>query len=165
MPRAVSNSSPLIHLAAIERLNLLREFYEDVLIPPAVWREVVEEGEGRSGAREVSEAVNQGWLRIVTPADDKLVRLLQRDLDYGEAQAIALAVEETPDVIVLDESEARNLADTFSLRKTGVIGLLMRAKHEGRIASLKSELDRLRDEAGFWIHDDLYRQTLAAVGE
>ena len=72
MPKAVSNSSPLIHLAAMERLKLLPTFYDDVLIPPAVWREVVEEGKGRPGACEVDDAAKQGWLRIVAPTDGAL---------------------------------------------------------------------------------------------
>ncbi len=165
MARAISNSSPLIHLAGIDRLNLLREWYSEVLIPPAVWREVVEEGEGRSGAREVGEAASQAWIRVVATTDDALVRLLRRDLDDGKAEAIALAVEQPCDVLLLDECEARTVAGTFSLRKTGTIGLLMRAKQEGRITSLKVEMDRLRNEAGFWIDEGLYRRALAAVGE
>ncbi len=165
MAKAVSNSSPLIHLAAIDRLSLLQDSFDEVIIPHAVWREVVEEGRGRPGASEVCEAVTLGWMKIVTPTDDALVRLLRRDLDDGEAEAIALAVEQAPVVILLDESEARIAASTFSLRKTGTVGLLIRAKHAGRIVALKPELDRLRDKAGFWIHDELYRRALVSVNE
>lgn len=165
MQKAISNSSPLIHLAAIDRLSLLHGFFDEVVIPPAVWREVVEEGRGRPGASEVREAVEQAWIKVVVPTDDALVRLLRRDLDDGEAEAIALAVEQVPVVILLDESEARTVASTFSLRKTGSVGLLIRAKHAGRIVSLKRELDRLRDKAGFWIHDELYRRALVSVNE
>jgi uncharacterized protein len=65
MPGAVSDSSTVIHLAAINRLLLLQEFHGDVTIPPAVWREVVEEGQGRAGAQEVEEAARSGWLKVV----------------------------------------------------------------------------------------------------
>ena len=123
------------------------------------------EGEGRPGAREVEDAVEQGWLRVVAPVDHKLVVLLQRDLDDGEAEAIALAVEQNPDVVLLDESEGRSISETFSLPRVGVVGLLIRAKREGRITSLKTELDCLRNEAGFWIRNELYLKALAAVGE
>ena len=51
------------------------------------------------------------------------------------------------------------------LRKTGVIGILMRAKLEGRIVSLKKELDRLREVAGFWIDDALYHSVIREAGE
>ena len=61
MPRAVSNSSTLIHLAVLGHMRLLQDFYEQVLISPAVWKEVVEEGQGRAGVREVEEAARSGW--------------------------------------------------------------------------------------------------------
>jgi len=89
MVGAVSDSSTLIHLAAIGRLSLLRDFYERVIIPPAVWREVVEEGRGRAGAREVEEAALSGWLKVVAPTNEAFARVLKRELD--EAEAIALA--------------------------------------------------------------------------
>jgi predicted nucleic acid-binding protein len=57
MPETVSDSSPLIHLAKIEALELLSRLYSRILIPPAVWREVVEESDGRPGAVEMQKAV------------------------------------------------------------------------------------------------------------
>ena len=165
MPSAVSNASPLIHLAAIGRFSLLRDFFDEVVIPPSVWREVVDEGGGRPGTQAVQEAANTGWIRVEALSSDTLARFLRRDLDDGEADSIALAVEISPSVILLDESEARRLAELYSLKKTGVVGLLVRAKNEAKITSLKEELDRLRDEAGFWLHDDLYEQALHGVGE
>lgn len=77
MPLAVSNSSPLIHLSLIGRINLLRRFSE-VFIPPAVWREVVEQGGSRPGATEIREARESGWLRVVEPSNTALVRLLEQ---------------------------------------------------------------------------------------
>ncbi|MBI4492705.1 MAG: DUF3368 domain-containing protein [Chloroflexi bacterium] len=160
-----SDSSPLIHLAAIGRLELLRDFHQDITIPPAVWREVVEQGIGRPGAAEVEAARRAGWLHVVAPTNQSLVHLLQRYLDDGEAEAIALAVEQGADLVLLDEADARQLAEVFGLAKTGVIGILMRAKREAKIASLRAELDRLRAHTGFWIDDLLYRQVLSTVGE
>ena len=67
MPKAVSDSSTLIHLAGIGRLKLLRQFYKKILIPPAVWKEVVEEGQSRPGAREVEEGHRSGWIAVSVP--------------------------------------------------------------------------------------------------
>ncbi len=78
----VSDSSPLIHLSQIGHLNLLRELFSEVLIPPAVYREVVLEGRGRPGSREVKEA---SWIRVVKIRDERLKRVLQLQLDEGEA--------------------------------------------------------------------------------
>jgi predicted nucleic acid-binding protein len=164
MPTVISNSSTLIHLAAIGRLALLREFYGRITIPPAVWKEVVEEGEGRAGAEEVEKALQAGWIELVSATDTALVALLRRDLDEGEAEAIALAVEVQAEVVCLDEFDARRMVNRLGLR-TGVTGILIRARLGGKIASLQQELDRLREDAGFWIGEDLYRRALEAAGE
>ncbi len=94
-----------------------------------------------------------------------MVRLLKRELHEGEAETIALAVEQHPEVVFLDELEARRVADVYGLHKTGVIGVLIRAKLEGKVTSLRKELDKLRNDAGFWIGDLLYRRALQAVAE
>jgi predicted nucleic acid-binding protein len=66
------------------------------------------------------------------------LQLLRRDLDDGEAEVIALAVEHRADLVLLDESDARKTEDVYGLSKTGIIGLLIRARREGRIESLKA---------------------------
>jgi len=152
-------------MSAIGRLALLRELYGTVTIPSAVWQEVVEQGQGRSGAIEVETACQEGWIEVRAVAASPLLQLLKRDLDDGEAEVIALAIELDAQIVLLDESEARRVADLYKLRKTGVIGVLMRAKREDRIDSLQVELDRLRVGAGFHIQDDLYHKALIAVGE
>jgi predicted nucleic acid-binding protein len=89
MPRAINDSSTLIHLCKIGHLELLREFWGELLIPPAVWREVVEEGQGRACSQELEAAAQLGWVKVVTPANAELLHLLKRELDDGEAEAIA----------------------------------------------------------------------------
>ena len=79
MPKAVSDSSTLIHSAGIGRLSLLMEFYEKILIPPAVWKEVVEEGRSRPGVREVEEGRRSGRIEVIKPSDQSVVRLLKLD--------------------------------------------------------------------------------------
>lgn len=165
MQEAISDSSTLIHLSGIGRLELLKVFYEKILITPAVWKEVVEEGAERPGARDVKEAHGSGWIEVIAPGNKSVVRLLERELHKGESETIALAIERRHEVIFLDESEARRVADVYGLRKTGVIGILIRAKLDGKVASLREELDRLRNEAGFWIGDEIYWRALNAVAE
>jgi len=164
MQPVVSDSSVLIHLAKIGRLTLLNEFYGKILITPAIWREVVEEGKERQDAIDVREAYESNWAEISAPTNEPLVKLLEQELHRGEAEAIALALERSA-LVLLDESDARRIADIYGLRKTGVVGILIRAKEEDRIQSLRKELDRLRNEAGFWISDEMYQKALRAVGE
>jgi len=165
MALIVCDSSTLIHLTSIGRLALLQTFYQQITIPPAVWHEVVEQGAGRAGAREVAEACQAGWIDLLAPTDEPLIHLLRRDLDAGESEALALALERHADLILLDESEARRTAERYGLAKTGVIGLLIRARREGLVDSLRAELDRLQIQGGFWIEAALYKQVLASIGE
>lgn len=85
----VSNASPLINLARIGKLDLLRELYGELLVPKAVWQEVVVKGGGQPGADEVRAAT---WIKTHAVTNRQLVQALQQDLDAGEAEAIALAI-------------------------------------------------------------------------
>jgi len=165
MPSAVSDSSTLIHLAGIGRIALLHELFDLITVPTAVWREVVVEGRGRPGTAELKAAFDAGWLEIATPANEHLVSLLRRDLDEGESQVIALALERGSAMVLLDETDGREIAKRYSLPITGTIGILMRARLTGKIKSLRDELNKLREETGFWFNDALYQEALRAVGE
>jgi len=165
MPKAICNSSTLIHLSSIQRLNLLKTFYKEIIIPPAVWKEVVEEGEKKPGSERIKNARKKGWIRVIEPSDKLLLRLLKSQLDEGEAEAITLAVELKADVIFLDESDARKIADVYKIKKTGVIGILIKAKKHNEIFSLKKEFDKLIKKGNFWIDSKLIQRTLKEVGE
>ncbi len=161
----ISDSSTLIHLASIGRLALLRELFGHIMIPPAVWHEVVEEGRERSGAAQVADAHREGWIEIESAGNQPLLQLLKHDLDSGEAEVIALAVERNAELILLDESDARRIAAVYGLPKTGVVGILIRARQEGKIRALKPELDQLRTLGKFWMDEGLYQQALRSIGE
>ena len=83
---------------------------------------------------------------------------MRKDLHEGESETIALAVENDPEIVFLDESEARRIARVYGLNITGVVGILIRAKREDMIPSLQEDLDRLRDEASLWIGEDVTRR-------
>jgi len=161
----ICDSSSLIHLSAIGRLGLLKDFYGTLAIPHAVWQEVVQQGFGRPGVHEVETALQEGWIEVRAVSNEPLLRSLKQDLDDGEAEVIALAVEHKAELVLLDETEARRIAGVFDLKKTGAVGILIRAKLEGKIESLQTELDHLRNEGGFWIEERLYRAALRNVGE
>ena len=103
LQKVVSSSSPLIHLAKIGRLNLLKEFFDQIIVPEAVHRECVEE-KHREDARKIAEAE---WIVVLKVKDQKLKKALMMNLDEGEAEAIVLALEEGADLILLDDYEAR----------------------------------------------------------
>lgn len=159
-----SNTSPICNLAIIGRLDLLRSQYQEILIPSAVRKEL-DRLPHASAAREVQEAHSAGWIKTHVLRDDKVARLLKATLDPGEAEAVALALERSVDLILLDERDARVAAERAGLRVTGVLGVLLRAKKEGQIQSLRPELDLLRTRARFFVSPDLERTILHKAGE
>jgi len=106
--KAVANSSVLIALSSVGNLDLLaRKFPDGVLVPGAVWSEVVDSGEGRPGAQEVAAAP---WIRVESVLASSVLALLEAELDSGEAEAIALALQLGLRQVLLDEKEARERA-------------------------------------------------------
>ena len=89
-----------------------------------------------------------------------MLRILKRELDSGEAEAITLALETRAQWVLLDESEARRIAKDLGLKVTGVLGILLRAYRQKRIPSLRTEMERLREKAGFYIADHLFEDLL-----
>ena len=155
----VSNTSPLLNLAIIGRLELVRAQFGSVVVPPAVVGEFRLE-EGRPGSSALRRAVEDGWIAVEEPSDDPLIRTLRQDLDRGESEAITLAVEKEAGLILLDEREGRRRARAVGLEVTGALGILARADRRGELDSLSGALDRLEDEAGFWIGSALREQLL-----
>jgi predicted nucleic acid-binding protein len=161
----VSDTSVLIHLARIDRFGLLQRLYAEITVPDAVWQETVIEGEGRPGAPELEAARTAGWVEVVSVRTDSGTRrLLRQELDAGEADALTLADKIGAELVLLDESVARRRAKGLGLRKTGTVGILLRAKREGMIDELRPELDELR-ATSFWIDETLYQRVLETVGE
>ncbi len=161
--KAVSNSSVLISLSIIGQLDLLHKRFPDgILIPAAVWHEVVESAQGRSGAKQVAAA---RWIEVMTIADTDLVTMLKTSLDTGEAEAIVLAREQNISIVLLDEKDARKVAKKLGLSVLGAVGVLIWAKRAGIIGDLRSQLDALQQQGGFRLSRTLYLEALAAVGE
>lgn len=158
----VSNSSPLINLARIGKLTLLRELFGVLIVPDAVWQEVVVEGAGQPGADEVRSAA---WIQRQAVMNTQLAQALQQDLDAGEAEAIALSLELGADLLLMDENLGRQTARHLGLRYVGLIGALVMAKRRGLISAVKPHLDLLRDIAGFRVDAALYDHVLKDQSE
>jgi hypothetical protein len=159
----VADASVLIGLASIGQFALLQKrFPNGVLIPPAVWREVVEQGQERPGAREVAEA---GWITVRDLSALEIVQLLRIELEEGESEAIALAHEIGAKIVLLDERDARRAAKQLNLSVLGTIGILMWARQTGRILSLRQALDALQTQANFRMSAQLYERALSKVDE
>jgi predicted nucleic acid-binding protein len=140
----ISNTSPLLNLAIIDQLDLLRQQFGEILIPKAVLEELRVE-EILPGSDHLREALVAGWLQVREVNNPSLVQLLQRDLDRGEAEAIALALLLDADWIILDERDGRRIAKSFGLQVTGILGVVIRASRNGQISSLPLVINQLRE--------------------
>ncbi|MFZ5516885.1 MAG: DUF3368 domain-containing protein [Candidatus Zhuqueibacterota bacterium] len=153
----VSNASPIINLAAIDRLHILKDLFEKIIIPDAVFEEIAIKGAGQPGANEVK---NLKWIECQSVSNTTLKKVLQSDLDAGEAGAIALSMEVNADLLLIDEKIGRTIASQLGLKYIGVIGILIYAKSKGIIPEIKPVLDDLIFKAGFWIDQKLYDRVL-----
>jgi predicted nucleic acid-binding protein len=160
--KIASNASALINLARIVKLDLLRALYGEIVIPEAVWQEVVVNGAGQPGSEEVKAAT---WIRKQVVTNRQLMHVLQQELGAGEAEAIALATEIKADLLLMDERLGRETAHHLGLRCIGLIGILIEARRKGFITAVKPHLDALRNMAGFRIKPELYLRVLQDEGE
>ena len=157
----VSNSGPLIGLAAVSRLHLLKDLYGFALIPDAVYEEVAGAGHDRPGAAELEEAK---WLQrvAVNPPPD---RLLLEELGRGEAEAITLAVHLKARLLVLDDRKARRIAEiAYGIRVKGVAGILVSAKRKGLLSEVIPVLDAMRT-AGYYLSERVLSAVRQEAGE
>ena len=156
----VSDTSCILNLARIGRIELLPELYQQVLIPSAVSAELA--------SFDMSAACDPAygtWLQVAAAGDQSLIARLRDELDFGEAEAIALAVERQATLLLMDEKHGREVAVRLGISVTGLIGVLADAKQARLIDSVKPVLDELITKARFWIGPNLYRDVLVELGE
>ena len=158
--RVVVNTTPIIALSLISKLNLLHDLYGEVMIPPAVESEVLF-GELQSIGKE--ELQKAWWLRTVSLQDPHRADLLS-DLDRGEAEVIALAQELGADLLIIDERLARRHAQRLGLTLTGTLGILLKAKERSLVTSVAPLIDQLLD-GGIFLSDALIDEALRLAGE
>ncbi len=111
------------------------------------------------------DMASRQWIRTVTPKDTPLQRMLRRQVDAGEAEAIALAVDLGAAIVIIDEQEGRLLARQAGLSITGTLGILLRAKRNGHLELIKPEILALRKNTRFFLSAALEAEVLAAAGE
>lgn len=160
MREVLSNTSPLQYLYQLDLLDLLPTLYGEVLVPSAVVKEI-EAGRSRGVPLPVIESLS--WLRIEKVANTALLPLLP-DLGAGEREVLALALERSDPLVILDDSFARRFARRLGLSLTGTLGLLLKAKENGRIDLVEPLLDRL-EELRFRLDHRTRAHVLSVAGE
>ena len=156
----VVDTSPLIFLAKLDRLELLRGGADEILVPRAVLGEIQEYRD--EARRRIEEALV--WLTVTPVREHQVVEVLLADLDLGEAETIALALETRAERVVMDDLDGRRFARRVGLTAVGTLGLLLAARLRGELPSLRAEIERL-ERGGFRVGESLRMAVLEAAGE
>lgn len=159
MPKVVSDTTPIISLLKIAKLELLKHIYSEIFIPVSVFEEI-EAGRNRKHYRDISQL---NWIRIEEIKDKRAGKYFL-DLHTGEAEAIILASEISADLIIMDEKLGRYYAKHADLKVTGTLGVLAKAKELGFIKEIKPLVKELI-EKDFWISEKTLEAFLILVGE
>lgn len=159
--KVVSDSTILIGLAKIEKTNLLREIFQNIYIPEAVFKEVADDGKLRAGAKTVREAE---WIIKKQIVDYTQANFLMTVLEKGEAEVLVLAKEMQADLLLLDEEKARKSAVRAGFKVMGLIGILIVAKRLGLITNIRTYIEKLQREK-FRISDKIVNMALKQAGE
>ena len=145
--RVIVNTSPLIALNRIERMNLLRDLYTKVVCP----RSVIDEIEAGVLKGHTPAMALPPWLSVDHDPPEMAFR---RELGAGESAVLSLALITKADLVVLDDLQARLVAAELNLRTTGTLGILVAAQQRGLIPNARNEARKLQS-AGFRIHPAL----------
>lgn len=149
----VSDTSPLTALLLAGHDDLLQSLFDRVVIPPSVQRELLR-----------AHAALPLWIEVVAPRSIPL-SVSEADLDPGETEAIALALELHPETLLMDERLGRRLAMRHGLPVTGLLGLLVLAKQRQLISEVGPVVHELQDKGNCWFGRDLLVGVCGSVGE
>lgn len=146
----ICDTSCLIVLSNIGAFDILHKLYSRVTITPEI-------------AQEFEDTLPL-WIDIVSANDAKEQQLLELQLDKGEASAITLALEMEDCLLIIDDAKGRRIAVSLGLKITGTLGVLVNAKKNGIVRSVKPWVEKLIS-ANFRVSDELRTEVLKECGE
>lgn len=156
----ISDTTPIIALIKIHKLDLLQKLFNEIVIPEAVFKEVVENENFYQEAEIVKKAE---YIKIVSVKNLESLKILQKvsGLDDGESEAIILAEEQKFNLLIIDEKKGRNIARKLGITITGTIGLLIQACNEKILSpdEVRKCLNELK-KSKIRISDNLIKATL-----
>lgn len=156
----VADSGPLIAFARIDRLDLLHRIVGSIIIPDAVYMEVVTRGRGKPGSAEIAQTP---WIQRRSIEDPTELANLPPTLHAGEREAIVLA-QGLGAQLLIDEKRGRDVAMSRGLDIVGTLGVLAQANRRGFVDHPGAVLRALAI-SGYWIDADLVIAFLTQVGD
>lgn len=168
MGRIVSDSTPIVYMARVGRLQLLKRLYEDVVLPEAVKREVLTGDYPEVPV--IQDALQAGWLE--EKGLDRAARRFEQvhllrapGLDRGEREAIALAhINHLPLLIDEDEKTGRRVAKVWGVEVRGTLRVIVEAYEAGLIDHLEArEIFRQLLVERFHVSAEVYERALGLL--
>jgi predicted nucleic acid-binding protein len=160
MNRVISNATLLFYLAKADRLDLFHSIFEEILIPEAVYAEVVSKGKqlGQTDAFLVEKAIEEGWISVRRVQESHPVSI---PLHPGEVEVISLALEVGVDLLIMDDARARAAAEIAGLRPRGTLCLLLEAVRKNLLGfdGFLATLEALTHH-GFYVREGLYLRVI-----
>jgi len=161
MRKVIVNSTPLLVLGNIGRLDILCSLYEQIEIPAAVYREVTEKNDAASKTLLAAS----DWIKVRTVENIADYAMYQAKLHAGEVETMIIAQKPVKaDLVILDDMAARKTAKYLGLTVTGTMGVLVKAKQKQIIPAVKPILDEIMRN-GFYISEKVVKMVLKSVDE
>ena len=161
--KIICDTGPIIALAKIDKIYLLKGIAEEVLIPPMVFKELLGKvgDESNQIDRALSDIIRIKESGALDPAAEKALA----GLGEGEKQAIGLAFNLKKDILLLlDDRAGRECAEKLNIPTTGLIGLLLILKQKGLVEDIVPFIDELRNK-GYWLSDEVINVARRLAGE
>lgn len=146
----IADTSCLILFDNIGELQILKTVYGAITITPEVRKEY--------------KKLIPDWIKIEKVKNKKRQKLFEKQVDAGEASAIALAIEHKNSILIIDDKRGRRLAASLKIEITGTLGTLMKAKQKGIISEISPSLKKLKLN-GFRISKEVEEGILEMAGE
>jgi predicted nucleic acid-binding protein len=153
--KVVSDTSTLIAFTFLGKVDILNNLFGRLMIPDAVHEELY---------RKTRHPL-EDWIDVTGIENKERYHEYREYLGHGESEAICLYLESHADLILLDDGKARRVAKRLLLRRTGVLGILLRAKVRGLIGEIGPEIEKLQNELEFRISEQLKDDILRKAGE
>lgn len=157
----ISNTSPLIYLAKINKLDLLRDLFKEITIPKQVFNEAMIEKETYLDSNNIKKAVDNNWIKI---KDIKLTDIDKESyggIGLGEIAVISLSKKLKPKLLLIDDASARIIAESLGFKVKGTLYILLEAYRKNILnkKEVKDSVNKLIS-SGFRISQELYIQFL-----
>lgn len=160
MRKVIVNSTPLIILGNIDRLDILQKIYGEIIIPRAVFEEVT----SKNDDAKLKLSQNLSWIKICEVKDKSNRKIYQSKLHDGEVEVMMLANEISADLLIIDDNAAKKTAKFLGFNVTGTLGVLLKAKTQKIIGEIKTILKEMLNR-GFYISPKVLEIVLKTANE